>query len=130
MAAKITDSYATATVNSLTRALNARELSALELFDAAVARIERENGKINAVVVRDFERARDAAKAADTALDRGDTRPLLGIPMTVKESHHVAGLPTTWGFAATSKIISIPAIAISTRCSTAAPAFRSRSPRW
>jgi amidase len=98
MAAKITDSYATATVNSLTRALNARELSALELFDAAVARIERENGKINAVVVRDFERARDAAKAADTALDRGDTRPLLGIPMTVKESHHVAGLPTTWGF--------------------------------
>jgi amidase len=94
------DSYATATAGSLARALHTRELSALELFDAAVARIEAENPKINAVVVRDFDRAREAATAADTALAKGDDRPLLGIPMTVKESHHVAGLPTTWGFEA------------------------------
>ncbi|HEY2389027.1 MAG TPA: amidase family protein [Candidatus Binatia bacterium] len=92
-----TDTYTKATAGSLTRALRAREVSALELFDMAVARIEAENPRINAVVVRDFDRARDAAKAADAALTRGDRRPLLGIPMTVKESHHVAGLPTTWG---------------------------------
>jgi amidase len=41
--------------------------------------------------------ARAAAADADAALARGERRPLLGIPMTVKESYNVAGLPTTWG---------------------------------
>src|SRR6202000_382135 len=40
----------------------------------------------------------DAARAADAALARGESRPLLGIPMIVKESYNVGGLPTTWGF--------------------------------
>lgn len=44
--------------------------------------------------------ARADAAAADAALARGDRRPLLGVPMTVKESFNVAGLPTTWGVAA------------------------------
>ena len=48
-------------------------------------------------MVRDFDRARDAADAADAALARGERRPLLGLPMTVKEQFNVAGLPTTWG---------------------------------
>ena len=42
----------------------------------------------------------DAARAADAARGRGETRPLLGLPITVKESYNVAGLPTTWGFPA------------------------------
>lgn len=74
------------------------ELSAVEAFDAAVARIEARDGAINAVVVRDFDRALAAARAADAALARGERAPLLGVPMTVKESNNVAGLPTTWGF--------------------------------
>jgi amidase len=49
--------------------------------------------------VRDFERARKDARAADRAIAQGRAGPLTGIPMTVKESFHVAGLPTTWGFA-------------------------------
>ena len=81
-------------------ALAAGKVSSLELTDAAIDRIERLDGPINAVVVRDFDRARAAAKAADAALARGERRPLLGVPMTVKESHNVAGLPTTWGSAA------------------------------
>jgi amidase len=48
--------------------------------------------------VRDFDRARAAADLADAALARGERRPLLGLPMTVKEMFNVAGLPTTWGF--------------------------------
>jgi amidase len=48
-------------------------------------------------VVRDFDRARAAADAADAALARGDQLPLLGLPMTVKEQFNIAGLPTTWG---------------------------------
>ena len=81
----------------LTAALAARKVSARELTDAAIARIESRDKTINAVVVRDFDRARAAARAADEALARGERRPLLGLPMTVKESHNVAGLPTTWG---------------------------------
>ena len=49
------------------------------------------------MVARDFDRGRDAAKSADAALARGERRPLLGIPMVVKELFDVAGLPTTWG---------------------------------
>src|SRR5580692_7075062 len=89
--------YAKATAGGLAKALAARQVSALELFDAAVATIEAKDGAINAVVVRDFDRARDAAKAADAALARGESGPLLGVPMTVKESNHILGLPTTWG---------------------------------
>ncbi len=92
-----TRDYADAFAVELTQALAARRVSALELADTAIARIEARDGAINAVVVRDFDRAREAAKAADAALARGERRPLLGIPMTVKEAHWVAGTPTTWG---------------------------------
>ncbi len=86
-----------ATAEALAAALAARKISALELTDHFTARIEALDPKINAVIVRDFARARDAAKAADAALSRGERRPLLGVPLTVKESFDVAGLPTTWG---------------------------------
>jgi len=80
--------------------LAARRVSAVELLDHAIARIEALDKSINAVVVRDFDRARQAAIAADQALTRGERRPLLGLPMTVKEAYNVAGLPTCWGFPA------------------------------
>ena len=89
--------YPTASAGELVAALADRRIGALELTDTAIARIEAVDGPINAVVVRDFERARAAAKSADAALARGERRPLLGLPMTVKESHNVAGLRTTWG---------------------------------
>ena len=97
MPASETIDYATATAGGLAAALAARKVSAVELCDAAIARIEKLDGAINAVVVRDFARALEAAKAADASLARGERRPLLGVPMTVKESFNVAGLPTTWG---------------------------------
>src|SRR5712671_181268 len=84
-------------VRDLVAALGAREVSAVELTNAAIARIETLDGKLNAVVVRDFDNARAAATQADAALGRGERRPLRGIPMTVKEAFNVAGLPTTWG---------------------------------
>jgi amidase len=88
--------YRTAT--DLVEGLAARQFSARELLDASIARIEALDRNINAVVVRDFGRAREAADAADAALARGERRPLLGLPMTVKEQFNVAGLPTTWGY--------------------------------
>jgi amidase len=52
----------------LAKAVRAPRVSALELTGAAIVRIERLDGKINAVVVRDFERARDAAREAEDAV--------------------------------------------------------------
>jgi amidase len=91
------DDFGAAGAGQMAAALADRTVSALELFEAAVDRIEKLDGPINAVVVRDFGRAREAAEQADAALRRGERRPLLGVPITVKEAFNVAGLPTTWG---------------------------------
>lgn len=80
-------------------AIRAGETTAAAETEAAIARIEAGDGPINAVVVRDFARAREQARAADMRLSDGDPAPLLGLPMTVKESFDLAGLPTSWGFA-------------------------------
>ena len=93
----LTQDFAEASATTLVGAMAAGKVSALELTDAAIARIEARDGAVNAVIYRDFDRARDAAKAADAALARGERKPLLGVPMTVKEAHWVAGTPTTWG---------------------------------
>ena len=89
-----------ATTVELRAALAAGKVSAIEATDHFIARIEALDRPINAVVVRDFDRARDSARKADAALARGDRRPLLGIPMVIKESFDIAGLPTTWGIPA------------------------------
>lgn len=67
-----------------------------ELARAAIARIEALDGAINAVVVRDFDRALAAAQAMDGKAP-GRDQLLFGVPMTVKESFDIAGLPTTFG---------------------------------
>jgi amidase len=91
------DGFAYRTASDLVKAIAGRQVSSRELVDSAISRIEVLDPKINAVVVRDFDRARIAADAADAALAPGEQRPLLGLPMTVKEQFNVAGLPTTWG---------------------------------
>ena len=88
---------ASAPAHAVVAAIAAGQLSAREACDAAIERIERVDRAINAVVVRDFERAREQADERDRQLARGERLPLLGLPMTVKESFDVAGLPTTWG---------------------------------
>jgi len=85
------------TAGDLVKAIAGRQVSSRELVDSAISRIEALDPKINAIVVRDFERARTAADAADAALAKGESRALLGVPMTVKEHYAVAGLPTTRG---------------------------------
>ena len=72
-----------------------RRIGCLELLDHCIGRVERLDGPINAVVVRDFERARARARALDSAADT--SAPFFGVPITVKESFDVAGLPTTRG---------------------------------
>jgi len=88
------------TAVELTAALTAKKVSAVELARDAINRIERHDAKINAICVRDFERGLADARAADAELARGVRKPLLGLPVTVKESFNIAGLPTTWGIPA------------------------------
>ena len=79
-------------------AIAAGRTSARAECEAAIARIEALNGALNAVIVKDYDRALADADAADAAIARGERRPLLGVPMTVKESFELAGHPQTWGF--------------------------------
>ena len=75
------------------------EIGCRELLEHAIARVERLNPRINAVVAQDLERARARAHALDHA-SRAGAPPLFGVPMTVKESFDLKGLPTTWGYPA------------------------------
>lgn len=78
--------------------LRSRDLGAVECLEYFRARVEQLNPALNAIVVFDWERAGEAARQADDALARGlPSGPLHGVPMTIKESFDVAGLPTTWG---------------------------------
>src|SRR5215467_16180254 len=74
------------------------KVGALELLDHYLARVARYNPKLNAIIATDIPAARQRARAADRALARGKVwGPLHGVPMTIKESYDVVGMPTTWG---------------------------------
>lgn len=74
------------------------KIGCAELLEHYLARVERFNPALNAIVVTDIPRARRRARAADRALAKGEVwGPLHGVPMTVKDSFDVAGLPSTWG---------------------------------
>ncbi|MCZ6764961.1 MAG: amidase [Alphaproteobacteria bacterium] len=74
------------------------KIGCLELLDHYLDRVDRHNPALNAIIVTDIPAARDRARAADRALAKGEVwGPFHGLPMTVKESFDIAGLPTTWG---------------------------------
>jgi amidase len=78
--------------------LRGKEVSARELLEAHLTRIDRVNPALNAVVTLDAEGARSAADAADAALAGGDVLgPLHGLPVAHKDTHATGGMRTTWG---------------------------------
>ncbi len=79
-------------------AVRRKEVSARELLDLHLARIEERNPELNAIVSLDPDRARESAAAADQATARGvGTGPLHGLPFAVKDTHAVGGWRTTYG---------------------------------
>src|SRR5881296_3097706 len=75
-----------------------KKVGCLELLETYIARMERHNSRLNAIIATDLEAARRRARAADRALARKEAwGPLHGVPMTIKESYDVVGMPTTWG---------------------------------
>jgi amidase len=88
------------TASGMLAALRARQISAVELLELHQRRHARYHGELNAIVQTSFETARQAAEAADARRVRGEDAPLLGLPMTLKESINVRGLRTTIGMPA------------------------------
>ena len=75
-----------------------KKIGCLELLDLYLSRVEKHNPALNAIIATDVENARRRARAADRALARKQVwGPLHGVPMTIKESYDVVGMPTTWG---------------------------------
>jgi aspartyl-tRNA(Asn)/glutamyl-tRNA(Gln) amidotransferase subunit A len=79
----------------IARAVNAREISAVELADAAHARIVERDGAIGAYVTETHELARAAAVRVDEAVRAGKTLPFAGVPLAIKDNMCVTGTRTT-----------------------------------
>ena len=92
------DELAFCDASTLAGKIAGKEISALELLNHYVDRVEKYNPDINAIICDQIDKARTRATEADAALARGESwGPLHGVPMTVKESYNIDGLPTTWG---------------------------------
>jgi aspartyl-tRNA(Asn)/glutamyl-tRNA(Gln) amidotransferase subunit A len=77
--------------------LRRRAFSATELTAAHLDAIEQLNPRLNAYITVTAEQARAAAAAADAALAGGDERPLLGVPLGIKDLFCTEGVRTTAG---------------------------------
>ena len=83
---------------SLASKIRHKDMSARELLEFYLQRVEHYNPRLNAIIFRQDEKARQRADAADAALARGEVwGPLHGVPMTIKESFDWVGSPSTWG---------------------------------
>ncbi|HET7357829.1 MAG TPA: amidase [Nocardioidaceae bacterium] len=83
---------------AMASAVTAKQISARELLDLHLERIEQTNPRVNAVVSLDPDRAREQAAAADQKTASGaDLGPLHGLPFAFKDTHEVAGWRTTFG---------------------------------
>lgn len=90
----------------LARLISSGDLSAREVVDAHIDRIEAVNPKLNAVVVKRFDAARSEAAEVDAKRHSRETLPpLAGVPVTVKECLDLAGTPSTFGITTRSNII-------------------------
>src|SRR5579883_301247 len=87
-----------ASATRLAAGIRDREVSAVEVVETLLARIEAVNPKINAIVQLTATPAREEARAADAALARGEIKgPLHGVPCTIKDTIETAGVVCTGG---------------------------------
>src|ERR1041384_1832005 len=86
------------TIREAAAALRARRVSSSELTEAALARTERLNPRLNAFITVTADTARERARRADQELAAGKDRgPLHGIPIAVKDLFATRGVRTTAG---------------------------------
>jgi fatty acid amide hydrolase len=100
IAPKTRDEITSLAAVEVAAAVRSGELSAVDVTEAYLGRIAEINPKINAIVAPLFDEARVVARKVDEARSRGEKLgSLAGVPITVKDSFDVAGLPTTMGIA-------------------------------
>jgi amidase len=80
--------------------IRAREISSRELVDLYLRRIEELNPRVNAFTDVFGDRARAEAESADARIGGGESAPLLGVPVAIKDIAHVEGVVTRHGTAA------------------------------
>ncbi len=91
------DSIAALSAAEIARRVRGREISPVEVLDACMERVERHNGRINAVVTLNH-RAREEAEELERRIGRGeDVGALAGVPVGIKDVTEVAGVRTTYG---------------------------------
>ena len=82
----------------IVRKIQLKEVSPLEVLDAAVLRIEEVNPRVNALPILCIDRARDRAEKLTQAIVSGtNCGPLWGLPIAVKDYNDIAGVRTTYG---------------------------------
>jgi amidase len=90
--------FAFLSATELARRVADRSVSATELLESFLARLDRFNPTLNAVIVDVRDAARADARRADAAVANGQQLgPFQGVPTTIKESFNLTGTPTTWG---------------------------------
>ncbi|MHB8293720.1 MAG: amidase [Acidimicrobiales bacterium] len=90
-------------------AIRSREISPVEVLDACLARVDALNDQLRAVVWRDDDAARDAARQAETQVMHTaaeDLPPFCGVPVPIKDLTEVAGWPVTYGSFAAPDVVS------------------------
>ncbi|SVC89559.1 uncharacterized protein METZ01_LOCUS342413, partial [marine metagenome] len=77
-------------------AIREGEFTSRELLELIIARVERINPELNAVITLDLEQARKFADEADSKLEAGEeVGPLHGVPITVKDALETVGIRST-----------------------------------
>jgi Asp-tRNA(Asn)/Glu-tRNA(Gln) amidotransferase A subunit family amidase len=93
-----------AAASELARRIADGSITSAETVEAHIARIERVNAALNAVVVKRYDEARTEAREADRRRAAGEPLGVLhGVPVTIKECLDFAGLPSTFGLASRAK---------------------------
>ncbi|MCA8927862.1 MAG: amidase, partial [Alphaproteobacteria bacterium] len=85
------------TIAEASELLRSRALSAVELTEHLLARIEAVDPTVNSYLLVTAERALDDARSADAAIAKGEGGPLCGIPVALKDIYDTAGIRTTSG---------------------------------
>jgi amidase len=93
------ENLTTLTASQAAEAVKVGRIKSIDLVNAALDRIAKENPALNAIVTQDADAARRQAQSADEALQTGQPiGPLHGVPITIKDSFETAGMRTVSGF--------------------------------
>jgi amidase len=92
------DDLTTLTASQAISALRNRKIRSIDLVNELLDRIEKENPALNALITIDAQGARQQATVMDGILQQDDQKPLLGLPITIKDSFETAGMRTVSGF--------------------------------